>query len=67
MTHRYLTVDGMLSGTGLRDSVEGGYLNPKEIGLSNVLTGRIGRWLTRYENAHYAGFEDRSEYETLDD
>jgi hypothetical protein len=66
MTARYLTVDGMLSGTGLRDSVEGGYLEPTQLGLSDVLTDRIGRWLAEYENAHYAGFEDRAECDALD-
>jgi hypothetical protein len=66
MTPRYLTVDGMLSGTGLRDSVAGGYLEPLQLGLSDVLVERIGRWLAEYENGHYAGFEDRAETEALD-
>lgn len=66
MTTRYVTIDGMLSGTGIRDSVAGGYLEPLQLGLSDVLVERIGRWLAEYENAHYAGFEDRAETEVLD-
>lgn len=34
---RYLAVDGSLSGTGVRDAVEGGYLTPSVIGVSDGL------------------------------
>ncbi len=53
---KYLTVDGMLSGTGIRDSVDGGYLSPKALGLSMHLTEKLARWLERYEHAHLMRF-----------
>jgi hypothetical protein len=46
---RYLTIDGMCSGTGIRDSVTGGYICPSELGLSEGLVARIDRWVKRYE------------------
>ena len=63
---RYLTVDGMLSGTGLRDTVAGGYVEPREVGLSTNLVGRIEKWLLEYEAAHYRQFFDKAENERLD-
>ena len=63
---RYLTIDGMLSGTGVRDSVAGGYLDPKEIGLGPELVQRIERWVIEYETAHYRQFNDDTENQRLD-
>ncbi len=62
----YLVVDGMLSGTGVRDAVEGGYLVPGGLGVSNQLTARIAAWLARYEDAHYHQFEDKAAIAALD-
>lgn len=62
----YLTVDGMLSGTGVRDSVEGGYIALPKLGLPVALVERIEKWVNRYEEAHYAGFNDSKENELLD-
>ena len=66
MTMKYLTVDGMLSGTGVRDSVEGGYISPQDLGLPAALVERIEKWVSRYEEAHYAGFNDGMENDLLD-
>lgn len=66
MKIHYLTVDGMFSGTGIRDSVRGGYLNPEELGLSADLVKEISLWLARYADAHYAQFKDKHENEALD-
>ncbi len=66
MTPRYIAVDGMLSGTGIRDTVAGGYIDPKHLGLSDGLSAQIDRWLKRYEDAHYAGFGDSAAAEKLD-
>jgi hypothetical protein len=63
---RCLTVDGMLSGTGIRDPVEGGYIDPHELGLSDDLVRRIEKWLLEYEAAHYDQFLEKSENERLD-
>ncbi|HZH98153.1 MAG TPA: hypothetical protein VEX38_04215 [Fimbriimonadaceae bacterium] len=61
-----VTVDGMMSGTGIRDSVNGGYLELDNLPLSSSLKRQITEWLSKYENAHYFSFEDASEVETLD-
>ncbi|MGL5166693.1 MAG: hypothetical protein ACRC9K_12475 [Afipia sp.] len=66
MASRSLIVDGMLSGTGVRDAVAGGYVKLNEIGLSSGLVTRIANWLLAYENAHYYQFNDNLENERLD-
>jgi hypothetical protein len=66
MTKRILIVDGMLSGTGIRDAVAGGYVDPDKVGLSAILLGRLAKWLLDYENAHYLQFADKAENERLD-
>lgn len=49
-------IDGMLSGTGIRDAINGGYVEPETLSLTAQLIAEISSWVTRYENAHYAGF-----------
>jgi len=66
MKTTHLIVDGMLSGTGIRDGVHGGYLETSVIGVSSGLAGRISEWLERYENAHFFQFENAAENELLD-
>ena len=51
-----LVVDGMLSGTGLRNAVEGGYVRANELGLSAALQADLAAWLSDYADVHYAGF-----------
>lgn len=53
-----LVIDGMLSGTGVRDAVDGGYVGLAETGLSSLLVRDIARWQQEYEEAHFAGFPD---------
>ena len=53
-------IDGMLSGTGVRDAVNGGYVDPRLIGLSEALAGDIADWQQKYEQAHFAGFPHES-------
>lgn len=64
---RYLIVDGMLSGTGVRDPVNGGYVALAELGLSPSVAQMIISWLARYEAAHYRQFDDSEEVKALDD
>ena len=66
MNERSLIVDGMLSGTGIRDAKAGGYVDPNELGLSPNLANRIAEWLLEYENAHYYQFVDKAENQQLD-
>ncbi|MEH2502722.1 hypothetical protein V1290_001533 [Bradyrhizobium sp. AZCC 1578] len=63
---RYLTADGMLSGTGIRDSLIGKYLDPKEVGCSPELVRRIEKWVIDYETAHYCQFNNEAENQRLD-
>ena len=57
MKNRYLVVDGMLNGTGIRNLYNGGYLSSKEIGISENLTTRIEKWLKEYEIATFSDFD----------
>ena len=61
-----LLLDGMLSGTGIRDRVAGGYVEPVDLGLSLPLVSAISRWLSAYEDLHYKGFSDAGEIDRLD-
>jgi hypothetical protein len=63
---RYLTIDGMLSGTGIRDSLIGKYLDSNEVGFSPELVRRIEKWVIDYETAHYRQFNDQAENQRLD-
>ena len=60
----YLVVDGQLSGTGIRDGANGGFLEPN--GLSVELSLRLANWLTEYEAEHYRGFKNESRIQELD-
>ncbi|MCB1682690.1 MAG: hypothetical protein H6858_04740 [Rhodospirillales bacterium] len=62
----YITVDGMLSGTGLRDSKNGGYIDPDELGISDFLKSKLSAWLGQYANCHYMQYKDESQIELLD-
>lgn len=66
MRARELVVDGNLSGTGIRDALNGGYLNPREIGLSSALSQRIEEWVANYEVEHYAGYKNLHRNNQLD-
>jgi hypothetical protein len=63
---RYLTVDGMFSGTGIRDSYEGRYLSPSDLGLSPDLVSRLAAWLREYEGAHHSGYRNADHVARLD-
>ena len=62
-----LIVDGMLSGTGIRDADAGGYLEANEVGVSPDLAKRIAKWLLDYEAAHYHQFIDQAKNKRLDE
>lgn len=64
---RYLTVDGMMSGTGVRDSVAGGYVRLSDLGLSPPLASRISEWVRAYTEAHLDGYRDGKRVAILDD
>ncbi|WP_132910863.1 hypothetical protein [Sphingomonas sp. BK235] len=55
MAGEYL-IDGMLSGTGVRDVLNGGYVEPSDLGLSTSLIARLSAWQKRYEETHFSDF-----------
>ena len=63
---KYLVVDASLSGTGIRDKYEGGYLTSKELKLSSDITNRLNDWLLKYESEHYKGFPNGDIVNKLD-
>jgi hypothetical protein len=64
---RHLTVDGMMSGTGIRDSIAGGYFRLSDLGLSPPLASRISEWVRAYAEAHLDGYRDRERVAILDE
>ncbi|GAA0651043.1 hypothetical protein [Brevundimonas lenta] len=52
----HFLIDGMLSGTGVRDGISGGYVEPGLIGISPSLVRDISAWQQRYEGCHFEGF-----------
>jgi hypothetical protein len=61
-----LIVDGMLSGTGVRDEIEGGYIDLQSLAISSSLQDDFARWLEAYADAHYRQYADQDEVVRLD-
>ncbi|MBF5046245.1 hypothetical protein FGE12_27765 [Aggregicoccus sp. 17bor-14] len=61
-----MTIDGLMSGTGIRDSFAGGYISPSDLKLSELLQRRISNWLSRYEQAHFRQYDSVDELSELD-
>lgn len=49
-------IDGILSGTDVRDVPNGGYVDPMPLGLSEQLGQSVSSWQAQCEEAHFAGF-----------
>ena len=62
----YLVLDGMVSGTGVRDAFEGGYLRLTSLGISANLQERISTWFSEYQALHFTGFSNTEEVARLD-
>ncbi|MDR2171938.1 MAG: hypothetical protein LBP59_17475 [Planctomycetaceae bacterium] len=63
---RYLVIDGMLNGTGIRDIGENKYIRPDELKLDKILVERIRNWLEKYALAYYENFINKDRIEALD-
>lgn len=61
-----MVVDGNLSGTGIRDAVEGGYVKASELGISQCMGDEISAWQKRYELAQFEAHIDVAEVDKLD-
>ena len=62
----YLKVDGEMSGTGIRNSVDGEFLTAKELGLSLALQKQIDDWVKCYTDCHYENYSDKGKVTELD-
>ena len=63
---RYLVIDAALSGTGIRDKYQGGYIDPEDLNLSLAIKQKLKEWLSKYENEHFNGFTDEGIIKELD-
>ena len=61
---KYLTIDGMVSGTGIRDDKE--YIDPESLRLSSKLVKRLKVWHESYQTEFYKGYENESLTRCLD-
>jgi hypothetical protein len=63
---RHFIVDGMLSGTGVRDGINGGYIEIDDLALPEKLSRRIQKWHSAYEKLHFRNYKDHSQINKLD-
>ena len=63
---KYLVIDAALSGTGIRDKYEGGFLAIEGLGISCGTMDRLNQWLSNYENGRCNGFADDQIIDELD-
>ena len=49
---KYIVIDALLNGTGIRDKYEGGYIEPCSLGLSSATIIRLNDWLSEYWKEH---------------
>lgn len=61
-----LIVDGMIAGTGIRDAVEGGYLEAAKVGISAELAKTLSEWHAEYAAASRESFSDPDAVAELD-
>lgn len=63
---RYLVVNGLMSGTGIKDPHSEIDPSPQELGLSSHVISLIEQWLKRYADAMMDGYKNKKENERLD-
>ena len=63
---KYLIIDGMAFGTGVRNGVEGGFIDIEEFDISETLSKKLKQWLLEYEDEHYNGYADPININKLD-
>ena len=63
---KYIIIDALLNGTGIRDKYKGEYIDPCSLGLSNAIIIRLNDWLSDYWEEHYNGYIDGTFIDTLD-
>lgn len=63
---RYLVVDGMVSGTGIRVEYESEYIEPELLRISADLTVKLNNWHERYKQEFYKSYADTIKVQHLD-
>jgi hypothetical protein len=56
----------MVSGTGVRDAFESGWVTALNLYISECLEDEISAWQQRYERAHFRAFINSIEVDKLD-
>lgn len=64
---KYLVIDALLHGTGIRDYYEGGYILPEDLALSKNIKERLEKFLSVYENEHYNNYSNETVIKKLDE
>ena len=63
---KYLVVDAFLSGTGVRDYYNSGYIEPESLHLSDATIDKLKDWLSRYASEFYSGYKNDEVVNELD-
>lgn len=63
---KYLIVDAALSGTGIRDYYNGGYINLEDLKLNSNLIKEINVWVSKYADEFYNQFSNDEVVDKLD-
>lgn len=63
---RHLVVDGYLSGTSIRDTDKGEYVEHDTLEISSELSETINAWQDRYWNEFYKSYPDAEKVIELD-
>ncbi len=63
---KYITIDGMISGTGIKDTYNREWIEIDDLQLPDDLIARFQIWLKKYQKEHFSGFADVYVVESLD-
>lgn len=63
---KYIVIDALLNGTGIRDKYKGEYIDPHSLGLNSETIIRLDDWLSKYWEEHYNGYIDGNIIDVLD-
>jgi hypothetical protein len=63
---KYLVIDAMFSGTGIRDYYNGNYIEPESLHLSDMTINKLRDWLSQYISEHHKGYINDKAIDELD-
>lgn len=64
--HKYLVVDGMISGTGISVQYENEYIEPESLKISADLIEKLNHWHEKYKQEFYNNYADTMKIQQLD-